>query len=101
MPACSTMEEIVFSPELTVPDTWVLQNLADDIQRHKELKGASKIDRDEGYSSANSNAKEAVNSAWIPYVGSHCEPLLPIADQMTDTRAKYHRIRDLSREGCQ
>lgn len=76
MPACSIMEEIVFSPELTVPDTWVLQNLADDIQRHRELKGASKIDRDEGYSSANSNAKESVSSAWVPYLGSYCELLL-------------------------
>jgi hypothetical protein len=63
------MEEIVFSPELTVPDTWVLQNLADDIQRHKEIKGAAKIDRDEGYSSANSNAKEPVSSAWVSYPG--------------------------------
>jgi hypothetical protein len=70
------MEEIVFSPELTVPDTWVLQNLADDIQRHKGEKGASKFDRDEGYSSANSNVKEPVTSAWVPYPGSSCEPLL-------------------------
>lgn len=56
------MEEIVFSPELTIPDTLVLRNLADDIQRHKETTGnaSAKIEGDEGYSSANSAAKDPV-----------------------------------------
>jgi hypothetical protein len=57
------MEEIVFSPELTIPDTLVLRNLADDIQRHKKTSGPAKTDRDEGYVSTNSAATEPVNCA--------------------------------------
>ncbi len=60
------MEEIVFSPELTVPDTLLLRNLADDIHRHKKSKGASTPERDEGYSSAHSNSQKPVVSAWVP-----------------------------------
>jgi hypothetical protein len=57
------MEEIVFSPELTIPDKLVLRNLADDIQRHKKTSGPAKIDRDEGYISTNSAATEPVSCA--------------------------------------
>ncbi|KAK3899197.1 fatty acid desaturase [Staphylotrichum tortipilum] len=52
------MDRIVFSPELTVPDTLLLRNLADDIQRHKDkkIKGLGKLNGDEGYSSATSTS---------------------------------------------
>jgi hypothetical protein len=56
-------EEIVYSPELTIPDTLVLRNLADDIQRHRKTSGSAKIDRDEGYISTNSAATEPINCA--------------------------------------
>lgn len=62
------MAEIIYSPELTIPDTLLLKNLEDDIQRHKEIKGAStKVDRDEGYASTGSGrsaSKDAVDSAY-------------------------------------
>ncbi|GAB1312462.1 hypothetical protein MFIFM68171_02672 [Madurella fahalii] len=45
------MEDIIFSPELTVPDTVVLHNLADDIRRHRETNTRAKTNHDEGYSS--------------------------------------------------
>ncbi|KAH6842783.1 fatty acid desaturase [Chaetomium sp. MPI-CAGE-AT-0009] len=63
------MEEIIYSPELTIPDTLLLRNLADDIQRHREIKGASSnVDRDEGYVSTGSGrsaAQDAVNKYGI------------------------------------
>ncbi len=83
------MEEIIFSPELTGPDTLVLQNLADDIHRHKKLKGASSnTDRDEGYCSTNSAAQESVVCTWLASF-----PELPlrayVENQMTDIKAKH------------
>lgn len=65
------MEDIIFSPELTVPDTLLLRNLADDIHRHQKLKGASSPDRDEGYSSTHSASQKPVVSAWIPCPKTH------------------------------
>ncbi len=67
------MDRIVFSPELTVPDTLLLRNLADDIQRHKDkkIKGLGKLNRDEGYSSATSTsttAQEAGIGACFPSI---------------------------------
>ncbi|KAK4126860.1 fatty acid desaturase [Parathielavia appendiculata] len=51
------MEELVFSPELTIPDTLVLRNLADDIARHRQTKESIKLEGDEGYLSASSTSQ--------------------------------------------
>ncbi|KAK4249705.1 fatty acid desaturase [Corynascus novoguineensis] len=60
------MGEIIFDPNLTVPDALVLRNLADDIQRHEEIKrDSTNIDRDEGYSSTGSAAKETVTKDGV------------------------------------
>ncbi|KAH6617812.1 fatty acid desaturase [Chaetomium sp. MPI-SDFR-AT-0129] len=61
------MGDIVFSPDLTVPDALVLRNLADDIERHKALKRrADPGDRDEGYASTGSStaAKDATQEDY-------------------------------------
>jgi glucose-6-phosphate 1-dehydrogenase len=60
------MEGIVFSPELTVPDTLVLQNLADDIARHQKTKGAIKSEGDEGYLSGSSTTQDSNTSTCLP-----------------------------------
>lgn len=71
---------VVFSPELTVPDTLLLRNLADDIQRHKDkkIKGLGKLNntRDEGYSSATSTST-AQQEAGIGACFSSLAPGLP------------------------
>jgi hypothetical protein len=63
------MGEIIFSPELTIPDVLLLRNLADDIQRHEEIKGAGtpSTERDEGYASTGSGTPKAVSGAWLSY----------------------------------
>jgi hypothetical protein len=68
------MERIVFSPELTIPDTLVLQNLADDIARHHRTKRAIKVEGDEGYLSASSTSHDPDTSMFLLPIDSSHEP---------------------------
>ncbi|KAK4100485.1 fatty acid desaturase [Parathielavia hyrcaniae] len=58
------MEKLVLSPELTIQDTLVLRNLADDIARHQHTKPTLKVEGDEGYLSAGSTSQEASDTKY-------------------------------------